>query len=295
MEEILKYMPNNMALSVKKYLGNQGINEIRLRSGNHLILRFTTREIVTDYIVSKEDILNILLSISKNSIYSIQNDINNGFLTIKGGHRVGVTGEVVLEDDRIKNIKNISSMNIRIAREIKGAASKLINYVVNGNNINNTLIVSSPGCGKTTMLRDLIRQISNIGKNVALIDERGELASMYNGKAMLDVGSRTDVMSFCPKHKGITLVTRSMGPDVIATDEIGSREDIEAIKNAALTGVSLLFTMHGRNINDLKKNKEVNQIVSDGYFDVIVFLSNRNGVGTIEKIIKGKGDFNACC
>ncbi len=295
MEEILKYMPNNMALCVKKYLGNQGINEIRLRSGNHLILRFTTREIVTDYIVSKEDILNILLSISKNSIYSIQNDINNGFLTIKGGHRVGVTGEVVLEDDKIKNIKNISSMNIRIAREIKGAASKLINYVVNGNNINNTLIVSGPGCGKTTMLRDLIRQISNIGRNVALIDERGELASMHEGKAMLDVGPRTDVMSFCPKHKGITLVTRSMGPDVIATDEIGNRKDIEAIKNAALTGVSLLFTMHGRNINDLKKNKEVNQIISEGYFDVIVFLSNRNGVGTIEKIIKGKGDFNAYC
>ena len=295
MEEILKYMPSNMALSVKKYLGNQGINEIRLRSENHLILRFTTKEIVTDYIVSKEDILNILLSISKNSIYSIQNDINNGFLTIKGGHRVGVTGEVVLEDDRIKNIKNISSMNIRIAREIKGAASKLINYVVNGNNINNTLIVSGPGCGKTTMLRDLIRQISNIGRNVALIDERGELASMHNGKAMLDVGLRTDVMSFCPKHKGITLVTRSMAPDVIATDEIGSREDIEAIKNAALSGVSLLFTMHGRNINDLRNNKEVNQIISEGYFDVIVFLSNRNGAGTIEKIIKGKGDFNACC
>ena len=295
MEEILKYMPHSMALCVKKYLGNQGINELRLRTGNHLILRFNTREIVTEYVVSKEDILNILLSISKNSIYSIQNDINNGFLTIKGGHRVGVTGEVVLEEDKIKNIKNISSMNIRIAREIKGAASKLINCVVNGNTINNTLIVSPPGCGKTTMLRDLIRQISNVGRNIALIDERGEIASMHDGKPMLDVGLRTDVMSFCPKHKGITLVTRSMGPDVIATDEIGSTEDIEAIKNATLTGVNLLFTMHGRNITDLKKNKEVMQIISQGYFDVIVFLSNRNGVGTIEKIMKGTGEFNVCC
>ena len=295
MEEILKYMPSSMAMCVNKYLGNQGINEIRLRTGNHLILRFRTREIVTEYLVSKEDILNILLSISKNSIYSIQNDINNGFLTIKGGHRVGVTGEVVLEEDKIKNIKNISSMNIRIAREIKGAASKLINYVVNGNTINNTLIVSPPGCGKTTMLRDLIRQISNVGRNISLVDERGEIASVYEGKAMLDVGLRTDVMSFCPKHKGITLVTRSMGPDVIATDEIGSIEDIEAIKSATLSGVSLLFTMHGRNINDLRKNKEIMQIISDGYFDVIVFLSNRNGVGTIEKIMRGKGDFNACC
>lgn len=295
MNEILKYMPQNMALSLKQYINSQGINEIRLRSGNYLILRFNGREIVTEYMVSKEDILNILLSISKNSIYSIQNDINNGYLTIKGGHRVGVTGEVVLEDGNIKNIKNISSMNIRIAREIKGAASKLLNYVVCGNNIQNTLIVSPPGCGKTTMLRDLIRQISSIGRNVSLIDERGEIASMYNGAPMLDVGVRTDVMSFCPKHIGMMLVTRSMGPDVIATDEIGSSKDVEAIKNATLTGVNLLLTMHGKDINDLKKNKEMLQIITQGYFDIIVFLSNKNGVGTIERIVKGKGDFSVCC
>lgn len=295
MNEILKYMPQNMALALKQYINSQGINEIRLRSGNCLILRFNGREIITEYMVSKEDILNILLSISKNSIYSIQNDINNGYLTIKGGHRVGVTGEVVLECGNVKNIKNISSMNIRIAREIKGAASKLMNYVVSGNNVQNTLIVSPPGCGKTTILRDLIRQISSIGRNVALIDERGEIASMYNGTPMLDVGGRTDVMSFCPKHIGMMLVTRSMGPDVIATDEIGSDKDIEAIKNATLTGVNLLLTMHGKDINDLKKNKEMLQIINDGYFDIIVFLSNRNGVGTIERILKGKGDFSVCC
>ena len=290
MEEILKYMPKVMAECIKKYIGNQGINEIRLRTGKPLILKFTTREIITEYIVTKEDILNILVNISKNSIYSIQNDINNGFLTIKGGHRVGVTGEIVLDEDRIKNIKNISSMNIRVAREIKGAANKLITNIVSGNNICNTLIVSPPGCGKTTMLRDLIRQISNIGKNVALIDERGEIASMYDGSPMLDVGMRTDVMSFCPKHKGILLVTRSMGPDIIATDEIGGKEDVEAIKNATHAGVNLLFTMHGKDINDLRKNKDMMQVIEDGYFDMIVFLSNRYGVGTIEKIVKGKGD-----
>ncbi len=144
MEEILKYMPQPMAIAIKRYIDTQGINEIRLRTGKNLILRFSTREIITDYIVSKEDILNILLSISKNSIYSIQNDINNGFLTIKGGHRVGVTGEVVLEGKNIKNIKNISSMNVRIAREIKGAANKLITSIVSGKNIRNTLIVSPP-------------------------------------------------------------------------------------------------------------------------------------------------------
>jgi len=294
MEDVLRYMPRNIYEALKEYTNTSGINEIRLRTGNNIILKFSGSEIVTRYLVSKEDILNILLSVSKNSIYSIQNDINNGFLTIKGGHRVGVTGEVVLEDGKIKNIKNISSMNIRIARQIKGAANKLIQHVVSANNISNTLIVSPPGCGKTTMLRDLVRQISNMGKNISLIDERGELASAHDSKAMLDIGVRTDVMSFCPKHIGIMLVTRSMGPDVIATDEIGSALDIEAIKNATLTGVNLLLTAHGRNLNDLKKNKEMMEIITAGYFDVIVFLSNRNGAGTIEKIMKGKGDFSVC-
>lgn len=295
MDEILKYMPNNIYEILKEYINTCGINEIRLRTGNYIILRFNNKEIITKYIVTKDDILNILLSISKNSIYSIQNDINNGFLTIKGGHRVGVTGEVILDNGDIKNIKNISSMNIRIAREIKGAANKLIEYVLTEDGAQNTLIVSPPGCGKTTMLRDLIRQISDKGKNISLIDERGEIASMYNGTAMLDIGNRTDVMSFCPKHIGMMLVTRSMGPDIIATDEIGNSLDVEAIKNATLTGVHLLFTAHGRDLKDLKKNKEMFEIINEGYFNVIVFLSNKNGVGTIEKIVKGKGDFDVCC
>lgn len=294
MEEILSYMPPNINEVLKRYIGNSGINEIRLRAGKNLILRFNAREIITEYVVNVEDILNILLSISKNSIYSIQNDINNGFLTIKGGHRVGVTGETVLENGKIKNIKNISSMNIRIAREIKGASNKLLSMVLSDKGIKNTLIISPPGAGKTTMLRDLVRQISNFGKNVSLIDERGEIASVYNGKAMLDVGVRTDVMSFCPKHIGINLVTRSMGPDVIATDEIGSVLDVEAIKNAALSGVNLIFTMHGKDISDLKRNKEIKEIIEEGYFDIIVFLSNREKVGTIEKILKGTGDVNVC-
>lgn len=294
MNDILKYMPQEINRLLSQYANTDGINEIRLRVGKPVILKFSSKEIALEYEVKKEDILNILLSISKNSIYSIQNDINNGFLTIKGGHRVGVTGEVVLDGENIKNIKNISSMNIRIAREIKGAANKLIDYVTDGKQVVNTLIVSPPGCGKTTILRDLVRQISNKGKNISLIDERGEIASMYNGNSMLDTGKRTDVMSFCPKHIGIMLVTRSMGPDVIATDEIGGAKDIEAIKNARLTGVSLLLTMHGKDMRDLSKNKEMMQIINDGYFEVIVFLSSRNGVGTIEKIIKGRGDISAC-
>lgn len=291
-DEIIKYFPNNLCNIIKNLSSNKKIKEIRLRAKRKVAIIFHDMEYFIDYTPEINEMLEILINVSKNSIYAIQNDINNGFVVIPGGHRIGICGEVVIVDGKIKNIKNINSMNIRVANEILGAANKILPYVIkNKNEIRNTLIVSPPGCGKTTILRDLIRQISNgvekyefKGKNVGVIDERGEIAAVYMGKTLLDVGTRTDIISNCPKDIGISMLIRSMAPDIIATDEIGSKNDILAIKKAVISGVNLIFTMHAENVLDVYKRDELKECLTKKIFECIIVLSNEKGVGTVSDV-----------
>ena len=291
LEEILKILPQEISTEIKKICGSSNINEIRLRVGKKVLLIASKIEIEGEYVITLKDLLDILVRISKNSIYAIQNEINNGFVVLKGGHRIGVCGEVIIEDGKIKNIKNINSMNIRVARQLIGCSDKVLPYIIKNNEFTNTLIVSPPGCGKTTMLRDIIRQLSNgikklnfSGKNVGLVDERGEIAAVSQGIANLDVGLRTDIMSNVPKYLGMQMLVRSMGIDIIATDEIGSIDDINAIKYANCSGVSLIFTMHGKDLNDILGRYEIKNIIEENLFRNIIILSNKRGVGTVEKI-----------
>ena len=284
MKEILKILPEKLVKEIR-HLDN--ITEIRVRANNKCIVYSDLLEVITEYIPDIQDILDILVKISSNSIYAIQNDINQGFVIIKGGHRVGVCGEVVVENGKIKNIKNVGFLNIRVARQIFGAADKLIDKVVVNNKVRNTLIVSPPGSGKTTILRDLVRQISSKYKvNIGVVDERSEIASVSNGIANLDVGLRTDVMTNVSKKIGIEMLVRSMGLNVIVADEI-SDLDIDAINYGASTGVSYIYTLHGSSLEDVYKRSGIKKMIDEGLFDLIVVISFP---GKIDKIIEVGGD-----
>ena len=286
LNELLGYFPNNVSNLIKNTISKnekigEELQEIRIRCDRPIILKLRNCEIVIEYKVNQNEILVTLEKLCNNSIYAYKNQICEGFITIKGGHRVGITGTAVIENGKIINLKYITSLNFRIAREVKGCSLKILNKIIDVKNdyVNNTLIVSPPGKGKTTMLRDIIRNISNgvpeinfRGKTCGVVDERGEIAAMYQGIPQNDIGLRTDVIENVSKAKGMKMLIRSMAPEVIACDEIGSKEDVEAIKEALISGVKGIFTMHGRNLEEIKLNKDVNELIENKQIETIIFL-----------------------
>ena len=212
------------------------LQEIRLRTGKPLTVLYRGKEKLLTK-VEQEDIRETLEYISNYSLYAYENEMRQGFITIEGGHRVGMAGKVVMEEGKIKNLKYISSINVRVAHEVKGCADRLFPYITKERQICHTLIISPPRCGKTTLLRDMIRQISDgnrwvKGVPVGVVDERSELGACYMGRAQNDLGIRTDILDCCPKADGMLMLIRSMAPQVIAVDEIGAREEICAIEYA---------------------------------------------------------------
>ncbi len=286
MDYILNALPRQIANEIIQVFSTYSslintLQEIRIRVSKPIILKQRNSDIVLQHIVTNEELLHILERFCENSIYAYKNQICEGFLTIKGGHRIGITGSCVIENGKIINIKYVSSLNIRIAREVKGCSNAIINEIIDIDNqtILNTLLVSPPGKGKTTMLRDLVRQISNginerkfKGKIVGLIDERGELAACYRGIPQNDVGIRTDVIENVSKEKGVEILLRSMAPEIIACDEIGTHEDVQAIEKMLISGVKGIFTMHGNNMEDIKKNTEINKLIEENQIEKVIVL-----------------------
>ena len=278
------------------------IQEIRLRAGRPILImmegrewyldqegRFTDKQAQGSLVTAKE--LQMLLQHNcHDSLYAFEDELRQGFITVNGGHRVGIAGQVVLSGDgSVKTIKHVSYMNIRISHEIKGAADELLPLVYEKGRLKNVLIISPPGCGKTTLLRDLIRQISDGnacagGMCVGVVDERSEIAGSYLGSPQNDVGCRTDVLDACPKALGMMLLLRSMSPRVIAVDELGGREDMEALHLAASCGSRILATVHGEDLWDIQKKQGLQRIFEDRLFDCFPVLGKEKGRCVIKRV-----------
>ena len=271
-KEILRYFPVEICNLIDNSLV-EDVCEIRIRINRPIILKTKNEEIIINRTIKKEEIERIFESICGNSVYAFEEEISNGFITISGGHRVGISGKPLYKNSKIYMIKDISGLNFRIAREVIGFANSIIPKIKINNEFVSTLIISPPGIGKTTLLRDLVRQISNSGYNVSLIDERSEIASCYKGIPQNDIGDRTDIMDAVYKVDGIKMMVRSMRPDFVATDEIGTDEDAEAIFYAVNCGTKILATAHGNKVEDLYKSKKMKEILECNIFEKIVLMS----------------------
>ena len=283
------------------------LQEIRLRLGGPLYVQSWNSGYFLDasgrlldrpeeaYGVTAGDLERVFQNITRSSVYALEEEMRSGFITVPGGHRVGFTGEAVVVDGSLKGLKNISCLNIRVCRQIQGCAGKLLPLLITSNKtVYHTLIISPPKCGKTTLLRDIVRQLSSgiaslgfAGVNVAVVDERSEIAASYLGRPQLDVGYRTDVLDKCPKSQGMYLLVRSMSPEVIATDELGKPEDASAVQDVLNAGIKLITTVHGSGVDDIRRRPVLNELLEQGLFERLVVLGRSKGVGTIETVVNG--------
>ncbi|CUO58217.1 stage III sporulation protein AA [Clostridium sp. NSJ-49] len=292
-EEVIRILPEKIANETKKFISDGTIQEIRIKVGKPIILILSNEEKVLNYVTTNDEVKGILVKISNYSLYAYEEEIKQGYITIKGGHRVGIAGECVISNGEIKTIKNISSLNIRISKAVVGSAKKIMPIITGGDRIYNTLIVSPPKCGKTTILRDIAKNISNgvyslglKGKKVVIIDERSEVAACYNGVPQMDVGIRTDVLDNCLKKTGMIMAIRSLSPDVLICDEIGTLGEVEALNMAFNSGVNIVVTVHGFDIEDIYSRKVFKELIDESIIERVVILSSRKGAGTIERIYK---------
>lgn len=262
-EALISILPPWMRREVDKSYKNK-LQQINLRIGCQPYLLKSDGCILMHGTVSKEDIQFCVNTATKYSPWAAQT-IKSGYITAQGGHRIGVCGEMVMNNGIVTGIRDINSLCIRVAGDFPGIARSLTNYV------GSILIIGSPGCGKTTLLRDLIRQLSAI-QTVGVVDQREELFPMVGGNSFFSKGEKTDIITCCDKARAIEILIRNMAPDAIAMDEITAKQDCEALIGAAWCGVRLLATAHASEISDLMNRHIYRPIIESRIFNTVVIL-----------------------
>lgn len=306
MHAILPFLPARLRGMIERLPGMAGerLEEIRIREARPLELvidgesKFVTPDgtLTADackgYRPSKEDGLKLLDLLTNHSLYTFEEELRRGYITIAGGHRVGLAGRTVLERGEVKHIRDVASFNIRVARAIPGLGKQLLSAIwdESAGTIHQTLVISPPRQGKTTLIRDLARLLSTgerpdspfvqSGQRVGIVDERSEIAACVKGVPAFDVGPRTDVLDGCPKAEGMMMMIRSMSPDVLIVDEIGRPEDAAALQEALHAGVRVIATAHGRSVGDVRDRPVMRRMLEERMFARVVELARTRKTGS---------------
>ena len=311
-EELIKIFSKDIREILKQVTVDfEQVQEIRLRVHAPLLMICNNREYYITregnlsmraeeaYLVTREALKETLDYMSSYSLYAFEEEIKQGFITIQGGHRIGIAGKTITDGHGIRSMKFISFINVRLSHQVKGCAESVLPYLYDRDMIFHTLIISPPRCGKTTLLRDIIRQVSNgsaehAGLTIGVIDERSEIGACYQGIPQNELGIRTDILDCCPKAQGMMMLIRTMSPQVIAVDEIGNREDLESIEYVMNCGCRILATVHGNSMEDIREKPGLSSFLQEKRFERYVVLGNRRGPGTVEAVYDAAGEELIC-